>query len=378
MGRDPDPRRRGHRQGRRQRLIADHDHRDQRDGAEPRRDFLAGAFGRSYQHWSQAADLSGLFTWDDLNDLNGLVARHRLDAPRLRLFNDGEQVPPYEYLHTSVTKRSEVRHRVEPSGLHRQISAGASLVLDAVDKLHPGVQTLAEALERHFRTDVQANLYASWHPTEAFGIHWDDHDTVVFQLEGAKRWNLYGATRTDPLRLDVEAPAKPEGPPLAEVVLQTGDMPYLPRGWWHAVAATQGRSLHLTCGLTPATDHHLLVWLAGQLLHSPTLRAAVPTVASPAKRAAYAEQLRKEGSEALHDHASRSSPRPWTPAIPAAPPRPCHTSATSPPTWSWPLRPPGPRWRDPTRLSSCAPPDTNGSSTRPCAPRWRPWCPAPA
>lgn len=60
------------------------------------------------------------------------------------------------------------------------------MVLDAVDKLHPGVQDLAEALERHFRTDIQANLYASWHPTEAFGIHWDDHDTVVFQLEGAK------------------------------------------------------------------------------------------------------------------------------------------------------------------------------------------------
>ncbi|MFJ6501376.1 hypothetical protein OG280_41260 (plasmid) [Streptomyces virginiae] len=30
-------------------------------------DFLAGAFGRSFQHWSQAAaGLRGLFTWDDL------------------------------------------------------------------------------------------------------------------------------------------------------------------------------------------------------------------------------------------------------------------------------------------------------------------------
>ncbi|MFK0238893.1 hypothetical protein [Streptomyces vinaceus] len=46
-------------------------------------------------------------------------------------------------------------------------------------------------------------------------------------------------------------------------------MLHVPRGWWHAVAATQGRSLHLTCSLTPATGHHLLVWLAGPLLHSP-------------------------------------------------------------------------------------------------------------
>ncbi|MFF7300569.1 JmjC domain-containing protein [Streptomyces sp. NPDC008265] len=91
------------------------------------------------------------------------------------------------------------------------------------------MQALTEALGRHFRTDVQANLYASWHPPEAFRIRWDDHDTVIFQLEGAKRWNLYGATRTDPLRLDVEAPAKPEGPPLTEVILEAGGMLYVPR-----------------------------------------------------------------------------------------------------------------------------------------------------
>ncbi|WP_051774843.1 JmjC domain-containing protein [Streptomyces sp. NRRL S-237] len=209
-------------------------------------------------------------------------------------------MPPYTYLHTSVTKRTEVRHRVEPSGLHRQITDGASLVLDALDKLHPGVQALAEALERHFRTDVQANLYASWHPTEAFGIHWHVRDVVVVQLEGSKRWNLYGPTRTDPLRVDVETPTKPEGPPVAEVVLQAGDMLYVPRGWWHAVAATEGRSLHLTCGLTPATGYHLLLWLAGQLLHSPVLRANAPIVGGPAERTAYAEALLKEVVEALH------------------------------------------------------------------------------
>ncbi|MFK0238895.1 hypothetical protein [Streptomyces vinaceus] len=41
--------------------------------------FLAEAFGRSFQYRSQAADQSSLFAWDDLDDL---VARHRLDAPR--------------------------------------------------------------------------------------------------------------------------------------------------------------------------------------------------------------------------------------------------------------------------------------------------------
>ncbi|MFK0238894.1 JmjC domain-containing protein [Streptomyces vinaceus] len=58
---------------------------------------------------------------------------------------------------------------------------------------------------------MQANLYVFWHPTEAFGNHWDDHATVIFQLEGAKRWNLYGATRIDPLRLASKRPRSLRG-----------------------------------------------------------------------------------------------------------------------------------------------------------------------
>ncbi|MCX4546537.1 hypothetical protein [Streptomyces sp. NBC_01565] len=49
---------------------------------------------------------------------------------------------------------------------------------------------------------------------------------------------------------------------------------------------------------------------------SPTLRANVPTVAGPAERTAYAEQLRKEVSEALHPHVVSEFAAPWTPAIP--------------------------------------------------------------
>ncbi|MGW1196292.1 cupin domain-containing protein [Streptomyces sp. NPDC002536] len=260
--------------------------------------FPAEAFGRTYRLWPHIGDFSDLFTWDDLNEI---IARHRLEPPRLRLFNDGHQVPPHAYTHPVVSKRHTVWHRVEPDNLHRRLKDGASLVLDAVDALHPGVEDLATALERRFRTDVQVNLYASWTSKEGFGIHWDDHDVVVLQLEGAKRWKIYGATRIDPLRIDVEAPKPPTGAPVTDVVLRAGDMLYLPRGWWHAVAATEGRSLHLTCGLKPTTGADLLSWLSDRLRVSDTVRANLPRFASPDKRTAYLEALRKEFTEALHD-----------------------------------------------------------------------------
>ncbi|WP_411135246.1 JmjC domain-containing protein [Streptomyces sp. C10] len=100
-------------------------------------------------------------------------------------------------------------------------------------------------------------------------------------------------------------------------MLRAGDMLYLPRGWWHAVAATEGRSLHLTCGLKPTTGADLLSWLSDRLRISDTVRANLPNFAPPDERTAYLEALRKEFIEALHEgvieefiNARGSGPRP--------------------------------------------------------------------
>ncbi|MFG3518547.1 JmjC domain-containing protein [Streptomyces bobili] len=107
-----------------------------------------------------------------------------------------------------ATRRHTVWHRLHPAELHSRLQEGASLALDSVDELHPPIARLAEAIERELRTRVQANVYASWTSTEGFGVHWDDHDTVILQLDGAKRWRIYGTTRPFPLYRDIEDPAR--------------------------------------------------------------------------------------------------------------------------------------------------------------------------
>ncbi|MCL8013934.1 cupin domain-containing protein [Streptomyces sp. AS02] len=262
--------------------------------------FPTGAFGRTYRIWRGVADFSSVLTWDDLNTV---IGRGRLEPPRLRLHRDGELIPWQRYATAVTTRRNVVWQRIQPSGLHNQLHDGASLVLDAVDELHQPAERLAQALEGVFRGRVQINVYASWTATEGFGTHWDDHDVIVVQLEGAKRWRLYGPTRLNPLHRDTEVPEPPADEPIEEIVLRAGDMLYLPRGWWHAVAATEGRSLHLTCGLQTTTGADLLGWLSDRLRTSETVRAHLPVFASPQEQAAYLELLRKEVADALHDGA---------------------------------------------------------------------------
>ncbi|MFC7892438.1 cupin domain-containing protein [Streptomyces sp. NPDC057381] len=242
-------------------------------------DFLAQVYGRTYRHFpGDPGRFSGVLGW---HDLNSLLTHHRLDPPRLRLSVGGEALPQHTYSTPVTTRRGTVWHRLKPADLHGRLAEGATLVLDAIDELHPHVGQLAQELERHLRTGIQVNAYASWTPEEGFGVHWDDHDVLVLQLDGVKKWRIYGPTRQAPLHRDTDVPEPPPDEPMVELVLQAGDMLYLPRGWWHAVAASEGvHSLHLTCGMQTATGADLLQWLSEHLRSETTVRSDLPRFGS--------------------------------------------------------------------------------------------------
>lgn len=250
---------------------------------------------------SDGASTPSLLTWDDLNEI---IAAHRLEPPRMRLSRTGEAVPATTYSVLRTNRRGVSWYQPQPAEFHARLAEGASLVIDAIDQIHPPVREAAAGLERFFRTPVQANAYASWTAEEGFGTHWDDHDVVVLQLEGSKRWKIYGPTRQAPAWRDVEAPEAPTGEPIADIVLTAGDLLYLPRGWWHAVSADQGTaSLHLTFGLATQTGAEFLGWLCDDLRASATVRADAPRFSTPEERTDYLAAVRNEVLAALEDPA---------------------------------------------------------------------------
>ncbi|WP_331767826.1 JmjC domain-containing protein [Embleya sp. NBC_00896] len=193
-----------------------------------------------------------------------------------------------------TSRRNVVVHRLQPGHPHERLAAGATLVLDAVDELYGPLGGFAQDLERFTRTGVQINAYASWTPVEGFGVHWDDHDTVIVQLDGSKRRRLYGSTRTAPLHRDVAVPEPPPDTPITDLVLTAGDVLYVPRGWWHAVTADQGHpSLHITAGLQTRTGADLLAWIADNLRRDADFRRDLPVHAIPAEQIAHVERLGK-------------------------------------------------------------------------------------
>lgn len=210
--------------------------------------------------------------------------------------------------------------------MHALLAEGATIVLDAIDEIHQPIADLAADIERTLRTGVQVNAYASWTATEGFGIHWDDHDTVIVQVSGAKRWRIYGPTRMYPTYRDIETPPEPTGDATYEFVLEAGDLLYVPRGHWHGVSASEGiASLHLTCGLQTATGADLISYMADELRELETVRADVPQFADRSTQRLYLRHLADELAELLDDenlverfftHRDVTDPGRFTPSLP--------------------------------------------------------------
>lgn len=74
----------------------------------------------------------------------------------------------------------------------------------------------------------------------------------IVQLDGRKRWRIYGDEKHLPLAV-VANEQKPSpaslGPPLFDVEVEAGDLIYLPRGHVHEAATGPSRSAHLTVGV---------------------------------------------------------------------------------------------------------------------------------
>ncbi|MBT2452269.1 cupin-like domain-containing protein [Streptomyces sp. ISL-43] len=245
--------------------------------------------------WRGLATSPALFGWDDLNNL---LSRHPLEPSRLTLAKDRGTIPHETY--TTQRASSQNLRNVVPEALHEQLAGGATLVLNSVDELHEDTERTAADLERMLHSTVLTNLYGSWTETQGFGLHFDDQEVIVVQLSGRKRWRYYPPTRTAALLHDVVRPPRPTSEPYADVVLEEGDVLYLPRGWWHGASASEGTpSLHLTYSVIPTTGVDFFRWFIRSLPAEECFRVDLPLRGTAADKDAHVRRMKDVLSEML-------------------------------------------------------------------------------
>lgn len=250
--------------------------------------FLETVSGKTYLHIPGTRQrFADLLPWSALNEI---LRHHQLDAPRLRLVMEDKLLPVDSYIRYK-------RHNALPSipyvlatEMANHLSEGATLVIDQIDTIYQPITALVERLEQSFEVSIQANMYASWRSVPGFNVHWDDHDVIVLQIAGRKRWKIFGETEKYPVER-IRQSQPPQGEPMWDYVLEDGDALYIPRGWWHSATACSGPTIHITLAIKNPTALDVLGWLAIQLRRREFMRSDVPRFADSAEKAKYIDAI---------------------------------------------------------------------------------------
>ena len=212
------------------------------------------------EHWQRQplyrpqADPSGFADILSFADVGELLSGRGMRHPAVRVVEGGTKIPRQLYTTTARLGGEPVSDVVHAGRLWDRFAAGATIVLNSLQRYWPPVSRFCRELETSLSHAVQANAYVTPPREQGLKVHYDTHDVFVLQLAGTKHWKLFGEGMALPLAsqpgsstLTFDAPAD------AEMTLQPGDCLYVPRGHLHAAQSDDDVSVHLTVGILTFT-----------------------------------------------------------------------------------------------------------------------------
>jgi len=258
----------------------------------PEQEFFKSFWGRDYCLVRGGAEkFKELFSWEVLNKI---LFQHRFDFPRIRLLKNGEVVAANYYIKYRLGRGGMKIPLLQEKKLAAELAKGAVVSLTSLEDSHQPITILVKNLRLDLCANIVVNVYAGLKNSKGLGVHWDDHDVIIAHISGRKKWNVYGATQSYPVRPETVRNPRPPDSPMFEVVVEEGDLLYIPRGWWHSAEAQDVPTLHLTLGVTNGTGLHFLSWLSSELRASEVYRKDLPVFSSFDEQKRHMDYLRAE------------------------------------------------------------------------------------
>jgi hypothetical protein len=184
---------------------------------------------------------------------------------------------------------------VKAQAVEEYLQAGATLVLESCESYLEGAYAVCAMLAKTLLARVHAGLFLVYEPEQPCGVHWDNYDMFICQVAGSKKWPTYRPVFPNPVVTRERRGAKRKDLELVEeFMLRPGDSLYVPRGWPHNPAATEGPSMHISFAIATPTGADLLGWIRDDLIEtSAEFRADLPLLLTTDAKLQFAEKLRE-------------------------------------------------------------------------------------
>jgi hypothetical protein len=211
-------------------------------------------------------------------DFDRILNEQMLHRPSIRMAGEG-RILPLEAISRNIQYGAfAFENVVDMSKVDYWFQRGYTINLRGAHFFHPGLRSAAQILGELFGCRVRANLYLTPHKQSGLVPHYDVHDVLVLQLVGGKQWNFYQNNFKNPTERSQFQPTDFNvGEVVNAVLLNEGDLLYVPRGVSHSAVATS-KSLHITFGIEEPVVGDVLLQLIRGLESNENFRKAIASI----------------------------------------------------------------------------------------------------
>jgi ribosomal protein L16 Arg81 hydroxylase len=221
----------------------------------------------------------GLLDWETLR---GLIERSVIPPDKFSVTCNTHLVPSFFYLKNG---------KVNAANLASLMAQGVSLITDPIELYVPTLKALCEDIATRIGENITVDAIVTSNSGGALDLHYDAFDLIVLQIEGSKRWRIYGPPVIDPIE-GMPKQTAPENAPLFDEILRPGDLLFMPAGFWHHCNNGPELSLHVAILMMPPTGWHAVKALLPQLLGEEMFRVPLTRFGCIAERAAHEAALK--------------------------------------------------------------------------------------
>lgn len=227
--------------------------------------FFKNYFGRNFFHFS-AKDADRFADYFSFDSLKRLMTSEYLQVQDLRVFSrSGVQLNHEDYINS--------QKRIDPQQLLKIFFRDrGSMILHKTQTYDSGVAELVSLFYDWLYIKSSVSTVFTLKGEKTLKWHWDTNDFFVVQVEGRKRWDIYESVTRYPVSVDINPvsnlPGKANAKLIKSIILEKGDMLYLPGGFPHNVTSVEDAdSLHLTLSLETITWHEMLKRIHKKIIH---------------------------------------------------------------------------------------------------------------